>query len=215
MCQVPASSFEHALSPLAGLARPARGRLGLTLVEVILVLALLVVIGAISAPMMEGSFSRARLWHSGDLLRAAWTKSRLAAMDSGQTQAFRMEIRGGHYQLSVWDSVQAAAGQTPAMPTVTPSADDDPGFSAEFADDCLPEGVVFASAQIAPTTQLDAGPPAVVTSGWSPPILFYPDGTTSDASVLLADQREQTLRLTLRGLTGIAYPGEIGEEAAP
>ena len=179
-------------------------------------LALLVVIGSLAAPMLDGSFARARLWHSGDLLRAAWTKARLTAMQSGQTHAFRAELRGGHYQLIAWDSVQATAGQTPAPPATSPPEDDkEPAITAEFADDCLPEGVRFASAQIAPSTQLAASQPDVVTSGWSPPILFYPDGTTSDASVLLADQRQQTLRVTLRGLTGIAYPGEIGDEAAP
>ena len=172
-------------------------------------------IAAISAPLLDGAFARARLWHSGDLLRAAWTRARLTAIETGQTHGFRMEVRGGHYQLTAWDDIQAAAGQTPAPPATTPPAEGEPAITAEYGDDSLPEGVVFAAAQVAPTTQLNAGQPAVVTSGWSPPILFYPDGTASDASVLLADQRQQTLRVTLRGLTGIASPGEIGEEAAP
>ena len=55
----------------------------------------------------------------------------------------------------------------------------------------------------------------VAVEGWSPPVLFYPDGTASDASVLLSNERGLTLRVTLRGLTGIARPGEIGREVVP
>jgi type II secretory pathway pseudopilin PulG len=190
-------------------------RAGLTLVELILVLSLLVVIGAIAAPLLDGSFARARLWHGGDLLRAAWTRARLSAMESGQTQAMRVELRGGHYQLAVWDSVQAAAGQSPPLSAAPPATEEEPGFSGEFGNDCLPAGVVFATADIAPIMQLKSKPAAAVTEGWSPPILFYPDGTTSDASVLLANERELTLRVTLRGMTGVAQPSEVGQEALP
>ena len=59
---------------------------GLTLVEVILVLALLVVIGAVSAPLLEGSFARAGLRHGGDLLRAAWGRARLALPTLGRSR---------------------------------------------------------------------------------------------------------------------------------
>jgi hypothetical protein len=50
---------------------------------------------------------------------------------------------------------------------------------------------------------------------WSPPILFKPDGTTSDASVVLQNDRGETIRVTLRGLTGIASASEVGSEAVP
>ena len=74
-------------------------RSGLTLVEVCLVLALLVVIGAISAPMLGGSFSRAELHGASDLLRGAWSRGRLAAMESGQTYVFRFQPNGRAYQI--------------------------------------------------------------------------------------------------------------------
>jgi hypothetical protein len=43
--------------------------------------------------------------------------------------------------------------------------------------------------------------------------VFHPDGTTSDASIVLANEGGQTLRVTLRGLTGISNVGDIGSEA--
>ena len=39
---------------------------------------------------------------------------------------------------------------------------------------------------------------------WSPPVLFYSDGTTSDADVVLVNERNTAIRISLRGLTGIA-----------
>ena len=75
---------------------------GLTLVEVILVLALLVVIAAVSTPLLEGSFTRAGLQGGGDLLRAAWGKARLAAMESGETA--RLSLRAPRQPLSDHDA---------------------------------------------------------------------------------------------------------------
>jgi hypothetical protein len=45
--------------------------------------------------------------------------------------------------------------------------------------------------------------------------LFNPDGTTSDASILLQNDTGQTIRVTLRGLTGVADASDVGQEAAP
>ena len=47
----------------------ARG--GLTLIELLIVLALLVVVAAVSVPYMDGAFSRAHLSAGGDMLRDA------------------------------------------------------------------------------------------------------------------------------------------------
>jgi hypothetical protein len=46
---------------------------------------------------------------------------------------------------------------------------------------------------------------------WSEPILFYPDGTASDATVVLENEYRRRIELTLRGLTGVATVGELYE----
>ena len=43
----------------------------------------------------------------------------------------------------------------------------------------------------------------------APPILFYPDGTTSDAVLRLASDDELQIELSLRGLTGVTTIGEV------
>jgi prepilin-type N-terminal cleavage/methylation domain-containing protein len=191
-------------------SRRACTRNGLTLVEVILVLALLVVIGAISVPLLEGSFSRAGLHSAGDTLRGAWAKARLAAMLSGQTCVFRFEPNGSRFQIVTLDQL--------GLPETSELQPDDPNAQHEAADmlrlprSRLPDGVVFAAGDVAASSQLTATLPGATDGPWSNPILFYPDGTTSDASVLLSNSRQTTIRVTLRGLTGISNTTDLASE---
>ena len=46
-------------------------------------------------------------------------------------------------------------------------------------------------------------------SEWSRPILFYPDGTTSDAFVVVANENKVGLKIDLRGMTGTAIVGDV------
>ncbi len=190
-----------------------RVRHGLTLVEVLLVLALLVVLGAISAPMLEGSFARAGLQNGGDLLRAAWSRARLAAVETGEPCVFRCEPMGSRFQIIKL----AALGTDRAeeLEADDPDVEHHPADLMRLGEDRLPDGVIFAAAEVAASNQIAAtiGP----TSGgaWSDPILFHPDGTASDASLLLANGPGQTLRVTLRGVTGISHAGEVGREEIP
>jgi len=46
-------------------------------------------------------------------------------------------------------------------------------------------------------------------AGRSTPILFYPDGTTSTARLLLRNEYDRSIELSLRGLTGVARVGEL------
>ena len=45
---------------------------------------------------------------------------------------------------------------------------------------------------------------AALASGamWSPPVLFYPDGTATDAKAIILDKNQQAIQLWVRGLTG-------------
>jgi len=190
---------------------PAAERRGLTLVEVILVLALLVVIGAVSAPLLEGSFSRAGLNSAADLLRGVWSKARLAAMQSGKTHVFRFEPDGSRFQIIAFDEL--------GLPEKNELEPDDPEESRKAVDilrlsaSRLPDGVIFAAGEMATSSQANAVLGEMGGGPWSGPTMFRPDGTTTDASIVLANEQEQTLRVTLRGLTGISNAAEIDSEA--
>jgi prepilin-type N-terminal cleavage/methylation domain-containing protein len=181
-------------------------RRGLTLVEILLVLALLVVISGIVLPLLEGTFSRAALYGAGDLLQGAWAQARFASMQSGQIHAFRFEPNANHFQIVSLDSLGApeSNGLAPEDPDNEPQAAD----FVRLSDNRLPEGVVFNDANISSSAQTLATMPMTADSAWSTPILFYPDGTTSDATVLLANSDGVAIRVTLRGLTGISQTAD-------
>jgi len=191
-------------------ARRSGSRRGLTLVEVCLVLALLVVIGAVSAPLMEGTFSRAALRSGSDLLRGAWARARLAAMESGHTYVFRFEPNGSRFQIIVLSDLGM-----PESEAVAPDVDDNRNVAdmLRLPQSRLPEDIRFAGGDVSASSQLLATLGSTGEGSWSTPILFHPDGTTSDASIVLANSEQNTIRVTLRGLTGISNTSEVRKEA--
>ena len=196
----------------AGASRPVP-RPGLTLVEVCLVMALLVVISSFAVPLMHGAIHRRALQSGGDLVRGAWAKARLAAMQSGQTCAFRFEPSGSRFQIAALN--QLGLPETSELPPDEPDAQYEVADMLRVPRNRLPEGVVFAAGEVSTSMHVMAMLPDAGGGPWSSPILFHPDGTTSDASVLLANAQQQTMRVTLRGLTGISNTTDVGTEAAP
>jgi len=188
-------------------AKPPRE--GVTLIEIMLVLALLVVIGAVAAPMLEGSLARAKLEQSGELVRAAWTKARLSASESGETRVFRFEQNGARYQI-------LALGELLLPENSTLSVDDTPERDVSdllrLGEARLPDGVVFAKGEVSASAQVAALLGETAVTGWSAPILFRPDGTTSDATLVLANSAQQTIVVTLRGLTGVSRVSDESSE---
>jgi hypothetical protein len=193
---------------------PHRIRAGLTLVELVLVLALLVVVTGISVSLLEGTFSRASLNSGGDLLRGAWAKARLAAMQSGSPHVFRFEPNGGRFQIVTLNSL--GAPEQSVLEPIDPEAEPTKNDFVRLSDNKLPEGVFFVTGNISSSAQVLATLPVTMEGPWSQPILFYPDGTTSDATVVLANERQHAIRVTLRGLTGNSQMVEADlEEVMP
>jgi type II secretory pathway pseudopilin PulG len=186
-----------------------------TLLEVVLVLALLVVIAAMTLPSMTGVYARSQLRNGADVVRAALAKTRLTAMETGQAHVFRCQMKGGEFQTgSLAEFLSTGAESIPSvLPTDEAQASSMTSLRLELTR--LPGGVIFADGAFAPSPQLIALKGEGTSAVWSQPIIFQPDGTCNDATFLLANDRQQTIRLTLRGMTGVARVGEIGEEAMP
>lgn len=54
------------------------------------------------------------------------------------------------------------------------------------------------------------------TGRWSEPIVFYPNGSTTNARIRLVDGRQRHVEIRLRGLTGTATMGPVlREESSP
>ncbi len=216
---------------IAGRARPG-GRVlrrrAMTLLELMLVLGLLVMIGALVLPSLRGPFMNQRLRKAGELVRVEWNKARIKAMKTGQIQMFRYEVESGSYSVEPYYTEQdalesdarhsgttSAGGVNSAVVAATQQAD-----LADAQPRDLPEGVVFASSEVQTDVrsqllqQQSTGyqPLNSQLSGTQqlPPVLFYPDGTTSDARVALTNEfRRLYVVISLRSLTGIARVSEL------
>jgi prepilin-type N-terminal cleavage/methylation domain-containing protein len=100
--------------------------------------------------------------------------------------------------------------------------------TAPFFEQVLPKDITFVSSQtgLDPTTAAAGGSTSTAAAatpvdptiagnvssagtGWSEPIFFYPDGTTSDTRLLLTNKDGRTIEVWLRGITGIVKIGDI------
>ncbi|MBN2476174.1 MAG: prepilin-type N-terminal cleavage/methylation domain-containing protein [Pirellulales bacterium] len=194
-------------------------RQGFTLVEVLLTLCLLVVIASLAWPMLDKPFANQRLRKAADQVRAEWGEARVEALNSGLVYVFRYEIEGGQYRVE-----SRAAAETPADGMLGQSYGDtfdsqQTTTDSEVSKGKLPENVTFVGSETtfdtrATSFETETGPVFPSDASWSEPILFYPDGTTSNARLVLRNNRDRCIELTLRGLTGVVKVGEVYSDEA-
>ena len=87
------------------------------------------------------------------------------------------------------------------------SEDDQEGKTVD-----LQEGITivgFNTVSAARSLEVDQQAAAELSDGWSQPILFYPDGTTSTAVVTLQHENSLKVMIKLRGITGDATLTEV------
>jgi type II secretory pathway pseudopilin PulG len=163
-----------------------RGRRAFTLIELVLVLAIIIVMIGLSWPILEKPLAYERLRHAAELVMAEWTTARVEAMRSGDHTTFTYEAGSATYKLSFRD------GEEPTE---------------------LPEGVTFVSSQKEDDARevFEAGGTGDLGN---PEIWFYADGTCSDVpELLLRNEYGMQIRITLRGLTGVAFLDENVEDS--
>jgi type II secretion system protein H len=187
-------------------ARSQAWRPGYTLLEMLLVLALMSALAAIAVPSLQGPLADRRLRSAAEHVRAAWLTARSEAMTSGQIHIFRYEAQSNQYEIGPWE------GADSALETATAG-------TAASSLQTLPDGVTFVggnqqedtrSAQV--SSQM--GSAAGATS--APPVMFYTDGQTSTVELQLAHEFGLGVTLSLRGLTGVVSMSDTFplEEAA-
>lgn len=176
-----------------------------------LVLALLVIVAALTYPAISGPLDNNRLRYSADQIRASWARARTKAMESGRTYVFRCQPAGSNYVIEPWinnDDLLESDLVTQGGMALGESAQDMAAVPLGPKVEVLPENILFMASEIVAEnrSQLLAATADSATeadSSWSPPIFFYPDGTSSTARLVLMNQRDRYVLLTLRGLTGV------------
>ena len=142
---------------------------------------------------------------------------------SGLIYQFRYEPGGQRFVVLPFeiDPQQVTPGENGGSATVTTSTTTsaaalevvsgslDP--TCHFASSTDASGM-FAASNVTTATTTERIPEALLallsngselaSVSWSPPMLFYPDGTAEDGALSILDEDQRTVTLTLRGLTG-------------
>ncbi len=185
-------------------SRKYRG--GFTLLEILLVLALLVVLSVVTWPSLGRMLGRQDMERAISDVQVLLSAARVRATEAGATYQFRYEVGGRRYVLVPADAAElVAVADTPGTDIATAAA------AAWKRSGKLPESVTFKQTDAqAPSgdaiqTELLAGlldADDLSRAVWGPPVLFHPDGTASDSIFAITDDDDESMTITVRGLTG-------------
>jgi prepilin-type N-terminal cleavage/methylation domain-containing protein len=171
-----------------GLVVAPRHRRGFTLLELLLVMAILVVLLSIALPSIEAMYGHVRVTAAVDQVRAVWAEARSRAIDDGQAYRFAVMPDTNRYRVApdnpdFWDGGDSGGASSNGH-NATPHY---------VVEDALREGIVF---KLGPG--MDAGGGA-----WTKVATFQADGTSdTDAEVQFHSEWSRPIALRVRSLTG-------------
>ena len=183
-------------------------RAGFTLVELLIVLAILVMAMAMSWPAVGGLLAKNELRSAAKQVRAVLAKTRLEAMESGTVRQFRYQPGTRRFGIT---QLAAAAEEPP--PRRGARGDGDAADAP--AEILLASGVRWESPDTTGVPLRAAPSDDSPEQAWSAPLLFFPNGRTSNARLQLGGRRGFLVPLTLRGVTGIVAIGELQHAEEP
>jgi prepilin-type N-terminal cleavage/methylation domain-containing protein len=178
-----------------------QSRKAYTLMEVLLVVAIIGIMAGIAVPTIMTMYANYKLTAASDAIRAGWVKARSHAVDEGRRYRFSIVPGKGNYRIAP-DSAEYWGGTVP---------DQDPDNPALILEGVLPSPIRFAMANdsAAPSNEDDADssyPVGEVDPGqWVGTGYFEADGSVQDDVEIRLDlDGARTLIVSLRSMTGIA-----------
>lgn len=194
--------------------RRSRVNAGFTLVELLLVLALLAGMASLVVPSFAGLLADRGMARAGDQLRVAMMQARLSAMRSGRTYMMQFRQGSGEMRTLPWvdmNDMTEAADQTGGSSALLTGGNLVGGtmravdIEAETRNAELPAATTIAEVNIQSSPRsflIETQMLAQASNDWGQPILFYPDGSTSTAAVTMQSDQVGRVVVLLRGLTG-------------
>lgn len=201
-----------------------------TLLEMLIVCAILAAIAGLSWPTVRGSLAKGRLKKAASDVRTTLVRTRNDAIRKGSTLAVQYEMNGRRYRIQQQGGLTVEQGDesfaatdftSTAVSTNDVTTQED---EAEWIEKELPVGVRFTSidndpfdsedesfalsdnsitAENTSSIAFDAGTGEIESADWSEPIVFHANGRTENAALRLMNDRDFFIDLQLRGLTGI------------
>ncbi len=195
-----------------------------TLVEMLVVLAIVGLLIGMSWPSVQKLLSRARVKDAAQQVRTELGEARLRAIESGKPQVFRFQPGTGLFEIRPKEEETAgpAVLKSALEQMSEENADTEPISGAEIVDAAayekyLPDGMQFVGQEVARKPAAgeedEEGLAGLSTAemteqqNWSQPIVFYPNGRTSNARIRITDAERYAVDVSLRGLTGAVRIG--------
>lgn len=175
-------------------------RSAFTLIELLLVLAVVIVVTSLATTSINRMFQRSALDRGADEVRAAMGKARVKAIKEGDVYAVFVAQGSNWFDIGPFANSRnqiARANRDQNMLSVQ--------GNSGFNENILPGGVTFVATEV-----LSDSRGAEVLSGTESAggglqqVLFYPDGTSQNASIVLRNDLGGIVEIQLRGLTGIS-----------
>ena len=190
-------------------------RAGFSLMELLIVLAVLVVVAGIAAPNLIERMKDNLVARGSESVREVLAESRTYAIDSGIDYQFRYEPNGHAFvvlptELEPQDSNTLSSSEKAAQ-YVRISGELDEALVLKSTDPKAER-----SEQL--KTEWFSGLPdasSLSQKSWSEPIFFRFDGSATDRTFCVADADGRTGELSVRGLTGAVRLAPVHQQEKP
>jgi type II secretory pathway pseudopilin PulG len=181
------------------MARRRRSRGAYTLLEITLVMAIMVILGALSFPSIDAMYDGVKMDGATDSIRAAWSEAQAHAINESRPYRFAVVPGKGNYRVAPADDSTFWSGGTPSR------GPDDQWVVREGS---LPKGIVFPNpdGSTPPVGNEDTALPdgSVGPGQWVPTAVFLPTGTAEDdVDIPLRLEGVRSAIIHLRALTGV------------
>ena len=179
---------------------------GFSLLEILLVVAIMVLVAALAIPALNRSFTAQSVNKGAERVRAEMSRARVLAMREDQIYAFFYSPGTSHFLVAPFSDAVSPDDVGPIPDAMRSSHFD-------LSSNLLPQQVFFAGGNVSEDSRsqdtIDKTPNSISEMK---PILFYPDGTAQDAVLVIQNFEGDMMEVTVRGLTGITRSRAIFDE---
>ena len=176
-------------------------RAGITLLEIVIVMTIIVLLGALAIPSIGRSFSGQKLSKAADLVRNQLNRARVQSMRTGKVHAFFYLNESAQYKVAPFDEEVAKV----LSESLNRNNDEYiPTTNIDIGGNRLPRGIQFFDGETVADGRSEAtfANEDVSINRNFRPVLFYPDGSSQAARLYLRSDDDEYAEIRLRAMTG-------------